>query len=180
MRVALPADATGTHVSVSVPAFLSAMPVAVIITSTLVVVCPVLEGDAVAPRLSDMRLVNSILQGNGQDGNMNTICIVNRRRLLVVPSAVGAEVLRLDNLKAGEFFCWHYCSAYFQPFCACFCVFLLAPPFFFSFSFFRATVCQALGIRHTMITVFPPVPSFYYVRLVTMPTSFCWACHVIL
>jgi len=84
--------------------------VVVVVTSTLVVVCPVLEGDAVVLRLSDMRLVNFrlILRVNGQDENVNTICIASGRRLLVVLSAVeaAAAVLCLDKLsvKRGRVF----------------------------------------------------------------------------
>jgi NMD protein affecting ribosome stability and mRNA decay len=104
VRIARPADATGTHVSVSVsarvPEFLPDLVLVVIITSTLVV-CLVLEGDVVVLRLSDMRLVNLTLRVNGQDENVNTMCIASGRPLVVVLSA--AAVLCLDNLslKAG-------------------------------------------------------------------------------
>jgi hypothetical protein len=110
-RVARPADATGMHVSVSVsvpvPVFLPdpVVVVVVVITSTLAV-CPVLEEDTVVLRLSDIRLVNLILRVNGQDENVNTMCIASGRRLLVALSAAAA-VLCLDNLslKAGRVFC---------------------------------------------------------------------------
>ncbi len=95
VQVARPVDATGMHVSVSAPVlvFLPVL-VVVVITSTLVV-CPVLEGVVVVLHLSDMRLVNLILRVNGQDENENTMCIASGRRLLVVLSAVA--VLCLDS-----------------------------------------------------------------------------------
>lgn len=110
-QVARPADATGMHVSVSVsvpvpvPVFLPDLVVVVVVITSTLAVCPVLEEDVVVLRLSDMRLVNSILRVNGQDENVNTMCIASGRRLLVVLSA--AAVLCLDNLslKAGRVFC---------------------------------------------------------------------------
>lgn len=82
-----------------VPVFLPALVVVVVITPTLVVVCPVLEGDsaAVVLHLSAMRLVNLILRVNGQDGNVNTMCIASRRRLLGDLWAAAA-VLCLDSV----------------------------------------------------------------------------------
>jgi hypothetical protein len=115
VRVARPADATGMHVSVSVPVFLPVLVVLVVIISTMVV-CPVLEGDVVVLRLSDTRHVNFrlILRVNGQDENVNTMCIASGRRLLVARSAAAAAVavavavLCLDNLSlstSGRVFC---------------------------------------------------------------------------
>ena len=95
----------------SVPVFLPVLLLVITTTSIpllVVVWCPVvvLEGDSdvVVLRLSDMRLVNLILRVNGQDGNVNTMCIESARRLLVVLSAVAAArvvvvVLFLDNLS---------------------------------------------------------------------------------
>ena len=97
----------------SVPVFLPVLLLVITTTSIpllVVVWCPVvvLEGDSdvVVLRLSDMRLVNLILRVNGQDGNVNTMCIESARRLLVVLSAVAAAAARvvvvllfLDNLS---------------------------------------------------------------------------------
>lgn len=93
--LARPADAIGMRVSgASAPVFL---PVLVVITTSTLVVCPVLEGDGVVLCLSDMRLVNLILRVNGLDENANTMCIASGRHLAVVLSA--AAVLCLDNLS---------------------------------------------------------------------------------
>jgi hypothetical protein len=131
VRVARPADATGMHVSVSVPVFLPVLVVLVVIISTMVV-CPVLEGDVVVLRLSDTRHVNFrlILRVNGQDENVNTMCIASGRRLLVARSAAAAAavavaVLCLDNLSLQRV---SVCSVDMRCLdCLCFCTSLYWP-----------------------------------------------------
>ena len=134
--LARPADVTFMHVSVPVsvsvsvsapvsvpvPVFLPVpvvVLVVVVITSSLVI-CPVLEEDVVVLRLSDTHLVNLILRVNGQDENVNTMCIASGRRrlaVLLVAVAAAAAVLCLDNLsfKSGRVCPVDFCASFIGP-----------------------------------------------------------------